>query len=126
MDTTELIGPPAGHNVSPSAPEDPTFREMLAETIPLIAAIAGYGPPVIFLAGPWLLLTLMLSAPFAVLFTLIAVMLVAATVLTALAAAVVGAPYLLIRRLRAYRARRAFSSDRAVHLVPLGSTRVVA
>jgi hypothetical protein len=101
---------------------EPTFREMLAETIPLIGAIAGYGPPVIFLAGPWLLLALMLSAPFAVLLTLVAVMLVAATVLVALLAA----PYLLIRHLRTYRARRAFSHDHAAALVPVGSTRVAA
>jgi len=137
MNTTELIRPPAarrraaslsgaGHNVSTSASEDPTFGAMLAETIPLIGAIAGYGPPVIFLAGPWLLLALMLSAPFAVLLTLIAAMLVAATVLVALTAATLVAPYLLIRGLRGYRARRAFSSDRVAHLVPVGSTRVAA
>ena len=126
MNTTELIRPPAGHNVSTSASEAPTLGEMLAETIPLIGAIAGYGPPVIFLAGPWLLLTLMLSAPFAVLLTLIAFMLVAATVLVALTAAIVAAPYLLIRGLREYRARRIFSSDLAAQLVPVGSTRVAA
>jgi hypothetical protein len=125
MNTTELIRPPAaGHNVSTSASEDPTFGAMLAETIPLAGAIAGFGPPVIFLAGPWLLLTLMLSAPFAVLLTLIAAMLLAATVLVALTAAMLAAPYLLIRGLR--RARRAFSSDRAVQLVPVGSPRVAA
>jgi hypothetical protein len=66
----------------------------------------------------------MLSAPFAVLLTLIAVMLVAATVLVALSAAILAAPYLLIRGLRG--ARRAFNSDRAAHLVPVGSTRVAA
>jgi len=104
----------------------PTFREMLAETIPLVGAIAGYGPPVIFLAGPWLLLALMLSAPFAVLLTLIAAMLVAATVLVALAAAIVAPPYLLVRRLRTHRARRAFSNDRAPRLVPIRSPRVAA
>ena len=124
MNTTELIRPPAGHNVSTAASEDPTFGEMLAETIPLVGAIAGFGPPVIFLAGPWLLLTLMLSAPFAVLLTLIAVMLLAATVLVALTAAILAAPYLVIRGLRG--ARRAFSSDRAVQRVPLGSPRVAA
>jgi hypothetical protein len=132
MNTTELIRPPAaspsdaGHNASTSASEHPTFREMLAELIPLIGAVAGYGPPVIFLAGPWLLIALMLSAPFAFLLTLVVVMLVAATVLVALPAAILAAPYLLIRRHRRYRARGAFSDDHAAQLVPLGSTRLVA
>jgi hypothetical protein len=137
MNTTELIRPPAalsramspsgaGHNASTSVSEHRTFGEMLAETIPLVGVIAGYGPPVIFLAGPWLLLGLMLSAPFAVLLTLIAVMLLAATVLVALTAAILGAPYLLMRRLRGVRARRASRSDRAAQLVPVGSTRVAA
>ena len=137
MDTTELIRQPAarrraaspsdaGHSVSTSAPESRTFGEMLVETIPLVGAIAGYGPPVILLAGPWVLLALMLSGPFAFLLTLVAVMLVAATVLVALTATILAAPYLLSRRLRTYRARRGFSNDHAAKLVPVGSTRVVA
>jgi hypothetical protein len=137
MNTTELIRPPAarrraaslsdaGHNVSASASAYRTFGEMLVETIPLVGAIAGYGPPVIFLAGPWLLLALVLSAPFAVLLTLIAVMLLAAAVLGALTAAILAPPYLLMRHLGSVRARRAFSHDRAAHLVPVGSTRVVS
>jgi hypothetical protein len=59
MNTTELIRLPA------------TFGEMVAEVIPLIGVVAGYGPAVILVAGPWLLLALMLSAPFAVLLTLV-------------------------------------------------------
>jgi hypothetical protein len=113
-------------NASTSASEDRTFREMLAEIIPLVGAIAGEGPPVIFLAGPWLLLALMLSGPFAFLVTLVVVMVVAATAVVALAAAVLAAPYLLIRCLRTDRERPAFSEDRAAQLVPLGSTRVAA
>jgi hypothetical protein len=137
MNTTVLIRPPAasdravspsdaGQNASTSASEHPTFGEMLSEIVPLIGAVAGYGPPVIFLAGPWLLLGLLLSGPFAFLLTLLAVMLVAATVLVALTAAILAAPYLLIRRLRSYRAHRLFSNDHAAQLVPVGSTRVVA
>jgi hypothetical protein len=140
MNATELITPPAapgraaprsdaGHNASPSASKQPAIREMLAETFPLIGAIAGSGPPVIFLAGPWLLFALMLSGPFAFLLTLVVVMLMAATVLVALTAAIlaiVAAPYLLIGRLRRYRARRAFSNDHAAQLVPVESTRVAA
>jgi hypothetical protein len=54
MTTTELIRAPAEH---------PAFGEMVAEIVPLVGAVAGYGPPVIALAGPWLVLALMLSAP---------------------------------------------------------------
>ena len=113
MNTTELIRPPS---------ERPTRGETVAETIPLVDAVAGYGPPVIFLVGPWLLLALMLSAPFAVLLTLIAVMLLAAAVLGALTAAVLAPAYLLTRHLRGVRARRASGSDRAAQLVPVRST----
>jgi hypothetical protein len=137
MTTTELIRPAAapgraaslsdaGHNASTSASEHRTFGDVLAETIPLAGAIAGYGPPVIFLAGPWLLLALLLSAPFAALLTLVVAMLVAATALVAVTAAILGAPYLVIRGLRSYRARRALSNDRSPRLVPVASTRVAA
>jgi hypothetical protein len=124
MNTTELISPPAAPGRATS--EHPTFGGMLAEIVPLIGAVAGFGPPVIFLAGPWLLLGLMLSGSFAFLLTLVVAMLVAATVLVALPAAILAAPYLIIRRLRSYRATRAFSDNRAARLVPVGSTRVVA
>ena len=106
MNTTELIRPPA----------EPTFGQMIAEIVPLVGTIAGYGPPVIFLAGPWLLLGLMLSAPFAVLLTLIAAMALAATVLVAVAAAfyaIVTAPFRLMRWARSVR-----DADRAAQLVP--------
>jgi hypothetical protein len=116
MNTTELIRPS----------EYPTFRQALAETIPLVGAIAGYGPPVIFLAGPWLLLALMLSAPFALLLTLIAVMLAAATVLVGLPAAILATPYLVMRRVHKVRERRESRSEPAARLVPLGSARVVS
>jgi hypothetical protein len=137
MDTTALIRPPvasgqagprsdAGHNASASASECRTLGEMFAELTPLIGAVAGYGPPVIFLAGPWLLLAVMLSGAFAFLLTLVTVMVVVATVLVALPAAILAAPYLLLRRFHRDRARRAYSDDHAARVVPLGSTRVVA
>jgi hypothetical protein len=106
MNTTELIRPTA----------EPTFGETVAEIVPLVGTIAGYGPPVIFLAGPWLLLGLMLAAPFAVLLTLIVAMLLAAAVVVAVAAAIyaiVTAPYRLIRR-----ARPVVEDERATRLVP--------
>jgi hypothetical protein len=137
MNITDLIRPlaarrraaslsDAGHGASTSASERRTRGETLVETIALVDAIAGYGPPVIFVVGPWLLLALMLSAPFAVLLTLIAVMLLAAAVFGALIVAVLAPPYLLMRHLRSVRARRASSSDRAARLVPVRSTRVAA
>jgi hypothetical protein len=118
MNTTELV--------STSASEHRTCGEVLAETIPLVGAIAGYGPPVIFLAGPWLLLGLVLSGPFAFLLALVVAMVVAATVLGALTAAIFAAPYMLVRHVRSVRARRVSSSDRAPQLVPVGSARVAA
>ena len=138
MNTTELIEPPAapdgraaspgdaGHTASRSASEPSTPGEMLAEIVPLVGAVAGEGPPVIFLAGPWLFLALMLSGPFAFLVTLVAVMLVAATALVALTGAILAAPYLLVCGLRWYRARRAFSRDHAARFVPVRSTGVAA
>jgi hypothetical protein len=114
MNTTELIRPPAA----------PTLGQTIAELVPLVDTIAGYGPPVIFLAGPWLLLGLMLSAPFAVLLTLIAAMLLAAAVAVALVAALVAlvvAPYRLVRR-----ARRAYGGERTAPLVPVPTPGAVA
>jgi hypothetical protein len=137
MNTSALIRPPAarglaaarsdaGDNASPAASEPPTFGEMFGELIPLIGAVAGYGPPVIFLAGPWLLLGLMLSGPFAFLVILVVFMVAAATILVALGAAILVLPYLLVHRLRGHRAPRAFSNEHAAQLVPIESPRVVA
>jgi hypothetical protein len=109
-----------------STSQESTFREMLVELVPLIDAIPGYGPPVIFLAALWLLLGLMLSGPFAFLVILVVFMVVAATVLVALSAAILALPYLLVHRLRRHRAAHAFSNDHAAQLVPIESPRVVA
>jgi len=91
------------HTAPPSVP---TLREEVAEIAPLAGAVAGYGPPVLLVAGGWVLLALMLAGPFAVLVTLLAVLLVAATALGAVAAAVVGLPYLIVRHVRGLAARR--------------------
>jgi hypothetical protein len=107
---------------SPS--ERPAFGAMIAEIVPLVGVVAGYGPPVISLVGPWVLLSLLLAAPFAVLLTLLAAMLVAATVVVAVVAAVVVAPYLLIGRIRSLQARRARRQDRAPQLVTFDPTPV--
>ena len=85
----------------PSAsPDRPTWGESLGETVALISAPAFFGPPVIFLLGPWLLLVLLLIPPAALLITLVAVMLVGAGLLVALCA-LIAAPCLLVYHLRA-------------------------
>jgi hypothetical protein len=53
-------------------------------------------------------------------------MVVAATVLVALSAAILAVPYLLVDRLRRHRAPHARSNDHAAQLVPIESPRVVA
>ena len=83
----------------PSDPTSPTVPEMLGDCLTLICAVALYGPPVIFLAAPWLLLALLLSGPFALVLTLV-VALLAATALLASIGAVLAMPYLFIRRKR--------------------------
>ena len=117
MNTTELITPPGT--------ERPAFGEMVAETVPLVGAIAGYGPPVICLAGPWFLLALLLSPPFALLLTFVVVLLGAVALVAALTAAIVAAPYLLVRRLRAHGARDDVSHEHYA-LIPIGSARVAS
>ena len=74
MNTTEPLTPPHGPgateppgNAPLRATQLPTFGEMVDEIVPLIGVIFVAGPPVIFVAGPWLLLCLMLTGPFAVL-----------------------------------------------------------
>ena len=83
-----------------ASPNRLTWRERLGETLPLISAPALFGPPVIFLLGPWLLLVLLLIPPTALLITLIAVVMLGAGLLAALGALIVS-PYLLVRHLRA-------------------------
>jgi hypothetical protein len=137
MNTSALIRQPAarglaaarsdaGDNASPAASEPRTFGEMLGELIPLIGAVAGYGPPVVLLAGPWLLLGLVLTGPFTVLVIVVAFMVVAATIVVALTAALLVVPYLLVHRLRGHRAPHALSNEHGTQLVPIETTRVVA
>ena len=85
---------------SSASPDRPTSGEWLSETVPLISAPAFFGPPVIFLLGPWLLLVLLLVPPAAFLITLAVVTVVGAGLLAALGA-LIASPYLLVRHLRA-------------------------
>ena len=82
------------------ANEGPTVGEGLQEVLSLISAPAFFGPPVIFLLGPWLLLVLLLIGPAALLITLLLVAAIAAGLLVALSA-LIASPYLLVRHLRA-------------------------
>ena len=66
----------------------------------MIGAPAFFGPPIVFVLGPWLLLVFLLIGPLALLITGLLVVAVA-TGLLALLAAVIASPYLLIRHLHA-------------------------
>jgi hypothetical protein len=119
MTTTEPIPPAppaiapapwgdAGQSASPTPIERPTFREMLDDVLPVIGVVVVAGPPVVFLAAPWLLLALMLSGPFALVVAFVVVGLVAAVLLAAIAA-IVAAPFVLVRFLR-----RRYRSSRSI------------
>jgi hypothetical protein len=90
--------------------ERTTFREMLEDVLPVIGVVFVAGPPAIAVAGPWVLLALMLSAPFAVLVAFAVVVLAAVAVVAALAAVVVS-PYVLARHLQHVRALRAANRE---------------
>ena len=85
--------------------------DMLDEILPLVGAVPVYGPPVVFLAGPWLLLCLMLAGPFAFLVTLV-VLIAAAAAIVALIGAILASPYLLARHVhRSWTARAAMRAE---------------
>jgi hypothetical protein len=94
---------PGGDDRPSASPERPTLVEWLGATLPLISAPALFGPPVVFILGPWLLLVLLIIPPAAVLITLVLVVLLGAGLLAAVAAvaAVIASPYLLVRHLLA-------------------------
>jgi hypothetical protein len=101
----------------------PTAGEMFDEAAPVIGAPPIYGPPVIFLLGPWLLLVLLLIPPAAVLITLVLVVAVAGGLLVAVSA-LVASPYLLVRHVlarHAPRRRRVASEHRAARPSPAAS-----
>ncbi len=108
----------------PLGPRRPTAREILREIQPLVEVIPVAGPPAAALLGPWLLLALMLTGPFALLVTL-AVLVAFGALLVAAAAALLASPYLLVRRLRAHREPEAQARAVTAGLVgaPPGSVR---
>jgi hypothetical protein len=106
MSTTELIKPPpppsAGNLATPNAhPPDsvpPRFRDTIDEILPLIGVVPVAGPPVIFIAGPWILLALMLTGGFLLLVTFA----LAVIGLAAVSTVILAPPYLLVRQLGTY------------------------
>jgi hypothetical protein len=84
-----------------ASPEPSTWGDLFHTAAPLIDAPAFYGPPVIFVLGPWLLLVLVLIGPFAAMITIVFAMAVVAGLLAAVVA-VIASPYLLIRHLRSH------------------------
>ena len=78
----------------------PTRRDIIEGVEPLAVAPAFFGPPVVFLLGPWLLLVLLIIPPAAVLITLVVAFAVVAVALVGLVA-LLASPYLLVRYVRA-------------------------
>jgi hypothetical protein len=127
--TAQLTAPPpstAGRRRDARAlpPRHLASGGMLDEVLPLIGVVAVAGPPVVLLAGPLSIFVLALIAPFALLLTF-AALFVVAVAFVAFAGAVLAAPFLLVDRLRAHRARRA-SVTAHVMLVAARSPRATA
>jgi hypothetical protein len=74
----------------------PTVAAMLGDAVSLLCCMAFYGPPVVFLVAPWLVLGLILSGPFAVILTLVAALLVAGALAIGIGMLCV-APLLMLR-----------------------------
>jgi len=136
MQTTEPIRSPRAASAPESSPDErgsvaasacgpPTVAEMLAETVPLAGVIAGAGPPVVSLAGPWLLFVLALVGPFALVLTFVVVF-VAAALLVLLAGTILATPYLLVRQLRRHRTAHGSVGSPAVQLAPIETPRARA
>jgi hypothetical protein len=126
MNSTAQLKPPPAPSWASQPSERRAFRDMLAELVALVGFVLPYGPPVVLLLGPWLILALVVAGPLAWLFALVAVIVIAAMVLAALAAVLLAAPYLVVRRLRRRRARHASVSVPAAPDVAIESPRVVA
>jgi hypothetical protein len=111
-------------HIEPAPGDRPTFADEAAACIPWIGFVFVAGPPVALLAIPLLILGLSLFWPFLLLFTLVAAC-VALMTAVVLAGALLAAPYMLIRRVRA---RRKVSADvtASAHLVSAESPRAVA
>jgi hypothetical protein len=84
------------HLIEPSRSPQPTFGEMLEETIPLIGVIPVAGPAAVLVAAPWLFFVLLLAGSFALLLTVVAVLTAAASLVRLIRATLV-ASYRFVR-----------------------------
>jgi hypothetical protein len=98
---TDAASPEATRRGSSATSARLTWLEIVDERAPLIGAPAFFGPPIIFVLGPWLLVVLLLIGPFALILTLLLVLAGAAGLL-AMCVAVIASPYLLVRRLQSH------------------------
>jgi hypothetical protein len=95
---------------TPTASGPPTRGDLLADVLPVIGTVYVAGPPILLAWAGTVLFALMLAGPFALLVTLVAVV-VAAAALIALAGAILATPYLLIRHFRLRLATRRHLSE---------------
>jgi hypothetical protein len=104
---------------------EPSPREVIEGVAPIALAPAYFGPPVISILGPWLLLVLLLVGPAALLIVFVLAFVFLAAAFAALVA-LLASPYLLVRHLRArHRApRRAFAFLRRPAAAPVVGERV--
>ena len=109
---------------TPSTSGPPDLRDQLADLDALVGTVFVAGPPVLAAWAGTVLLALMLAGPFLLLVTVV-VALVAATALVALAAAILAAPYLVVRHVRRHRLPHA-TGDREPRLVGVTSPGAVA
>jgi hypothetical protein len=86
-------------STAPNTRSLPNRREIIEGVEPLATAPAFFGPPVLFLLTPWLLLVLLLIGPAALLITFVLAFVVVAAAVVALAA-LLASPYLIVRHLR--------------------------
>jgi hypothetical protein len=103
---------------------EPTPREVIEGFAPIALAPAYFGPPVISILGPWLLLVLLLIGPAALLIVFVLAFVVLAVALAAVVGLLVS-PFLLVRHLRAghHGPRRAFAFLRRPAAAPVAGER---
>ena len=82
--------------ITTPASRPPSLGDQLADVLPLVGTVFVAGPPVLLVWAGTALFALMLAGPFALLVTLVVVVLVAAA-LVALTGAILATPYLLVR-----------------------------
>jgi hypothetical protein len=104
------------HTTSPTASGPPTLRDQLADVLPLADTVFVAGPPIVVAWVGTVLFALMLAGPFALVATLV-VVLVAAAAVVALAGAILATPYLLVRHLLAKRRHVSEGSARIATLI---------